>query len=125
MLGCNLTADGDLEEARTLAERGFALAPWFKPMVGLLAALLVRNGETDRADMLLREHLSPDRGYVDPIGPTVFHSLTGNLDRTVDWVEKAINERQFAVFFFVRSHGQTLRASARWPALARMMNLPE
>ena len=125
MLGCNLTADGDLEEARRLAERGFALAPWFKPMVGLLAALLVRNGETDRADMLVREHLSPDRGYVDPIGPAVFHTLTGNVDRTADWVETAINERQFAVFFFLRSHGQgMLQASARWPALARMMNLP-
>ena len=42
-----------------------------------------------------------------------------------DWVEKAIEERQFAVFFFLRSHGQTLRASPRWPALARMLKLPE
>ena len=42
-----------------------------------------------------------------------------------DCVEQAIKERQFAVFFFLGSHGQMLRASARWPALARMMNLPE
>ena len=125
MLGVNLTADGQMDEARRLAERGFALAPWFKPMVGLLAAVLTRNGETDRAEMLLRQHLSPEQGYVDPIGPAVFHLVTGDVDRTADWVEKAIEERQFAVFFFLRSHGQTLRASPRWPALARMLKLPE
>jgi serine/threonine-protein kinase len=126
MLGVNLTAAGHLDEARRLAERGFALAPWFKPMVGLLAAVLMREGETARAETLLQEHLSPALGYVDPIGPAVFYSLTGDVDRTADSVERAINERQFAVFFFLRSHGLgILRPSARWPALARMMNLPE
>jgi eukaryotic-like serine/threonine-protein kinase len=123
MLGVNLTADGAEDEARHLAERGFATAPWFKPMVGLLAALLTRAGETARAEMLLQQHLSPDQGYVDPIGPAVFHLLTGNIDGVADAVERAINERQFAVFFFLASHGQMLRSSARWPALARMMNL--
>jgi TolB-like protein len=123
MLGVNLTADGAEDEARTLAERGFALAPWFKPMVGLLVALLTRSGETDRAEMLFRQHLSPDLGYVDPIGPAIFHLLTGNIDGVADCVERSINERQFAVFFFLASHGQTLRSSTRWPALAKMLNL--
>ena len=124
-LACNLTADGQMDEARRLAEKGFALAPWFKPMVGLLAAVLTRNGETDRAEMLLRQHLSPEQGYVDPIGPAVFHLVTGDVDRMADWVEKAIEERQFAVFFFLRSHGQALRPSPRWPAVARTLKLPE
>jgi TolB-like protein len=126
MLGANLAVDGPFDEARRLAERGFAVAPWFKPMVGLLAAMLVRDGETDRAELLIREHLSSERGYVDPIGPVVFHHLTGDLDRAADSVERAIKERQFAVFFFLRSHGGGwLRQSARWPALARLMNLAE
>ena len=47
-----------------------------------------------------------EQGYFDPIGPAVFHNLTGDVDRMADWVEKAIEERQFAVFFFLRSHGQ-------------------
>ena len=43
-----------------------------------------------------------------------------------DWVEKAIEERQFAVFFFLRSHGEgALRPSPRWPAVARTLKLPE
>lgn len=123
MLGVNLAADGRVDEARRLAERGYTTAPWFKPMVGLLSALLMRNGETDRAEMLLRQHLSPEHGYVDPIGPAIFHLLSGDVDRTANWVEKAIEERQFAVFFFLRSHAQVLRASPRWPRLAKMMNL--
>ena len=125
MLGVNLIADGQMDEARRLAEKGFAVAPWFKPMVGLLAGVLTRNGETDRAEMLLRQHLSSEQGYVDPIGPAVFHLVTGDVDRMADWVEKAIEERQFAVFFFFRSHGQALRASPRWPAVARTLKLSE
>ena len=125
MLGVNLAADGAEAEALHLAERGYAIAPWFKPMVGLLAALLTRAGETDRAQMLLRQHLSPDQGYVDPIGPAAFHLLTGDVDGVADCVERAINERQFAVFFFLASHGQVLRSSARWPALAKMLNLSD
>lgn len=94
-------------------------------MVGLLAVVLTRNGETDRAETLLRQHLSPEQGYVDPVGPAVFHLVTGDVDRMADWVEKAIEERQFAVFFFLRSHGQALCASPRWPAVARTLKLPE
>jgi len=124
MLGVNLALDGRVDEARSLAERGYAIAPWFKPMVGLLAALLTRDGEADRAETLLR-HLSPDQGYVDPIGRAIFHLLCGEIDRTADWAEKAIEERQTAVLFFLNAHAQVLRSTARWPSLARMMNLSE
>jgi hypothetical protein len=124
MLGVNLALDGRGDEARSLPERGFAIAPWFKPIVGFLAALLTRDGETDRAEMLLRQ-LSSDRGYVDPIGRSIFHLLCGEIDRTADWVERAIEEQQTAVLFFLSAHAQVLRSSARWPKLARMMNLSQ
>ena len=124
MLGVNLALDGRGDEARSLAERGFAIAPWFKPMVGFLAALLTRDGEADRAETLLRQ-LSPDQGYVDPIGRAIFHLLCGEIDRTADWAERAIEERQTAVLFFLNAHAQVLRSSARWAKLARMMNLSQ
>ena len=69
------------------------------------------------------ENISRRIAYVDPIGPAVFHLLTEDLDRAADWAEQAIKERQFAVLYFLQSHGQKLRASARWPALARTVNL--
>jgi hypothetical protein len=46
------------------------------------------------------------------------------MDATADWVEKAIEQRQSAVQFFINSHATALRSSPRWPALARMMHLP-
>jgi hypothetical protein len=39
-------------------------------------------------------------------------------------VEHAIEQRQAAIGFFINSHAKALRATPRWPALARMMNLP-
>jgi len=123
VLGVNQALDGQFEEASTLADHGYKLAPWFKPIVGFQAAMLQRAGETSRAEDLLQQ-LDPKKGYVDPIGPAIFHLLRGDLDRTADWVEKAIEQRQAAVFFFLSAHATALRSSARWPALARMMNLP-
>ena len=123
VLGVNQALDGQFEEASTLADQGYKLAPWFKPIVGFQAAMLQRAGETSRAEDLVQQ-LDPRKGYVDPIGPAIFHLLRGDLDRTADWVEKAIEQRQAAVFFFLSAHATALRSSARWPALARMMNLP-
>jgi hypothetical protein len=50
-------------------------------MVGLLAGLLKRTGESARAELLFQQHLSPDLGYVDPIGPEAGGTGTGFLRR--------------------------------------------
>jgi tetratricopeptide (TPR) repeat protein len=123
MLGVNMALAGRFDEASVLAERAYALAPWFKAIVGLRAAMLVRAGEAARAAETL-EQLRPQDGYVDPIGPAVYHLLSGDLEATADWIEKAIEQRQPAVFFFLNAHATALRSSPRWPALARMINLP-
>jgi TolB-like protein len=123
MLGMNHALDGQLDDALMLAEQGYRLAPWFTPTVGLLAAMLKRAGKTDRAESLARNLGSGDASR-DPIGPAIFHLLCDDIESAVDWTETAIEQRQPAVFFFLNAHGKALRSSARWPALARMMNLP-
>jgi hypothetical protein len=123
MLGVNLALDGQVEEASRLAEQGYRIAPWFKPIVGLQAAMLKRAGEKDRANELI-EQLRPKDGYGDPIGPAIFHLLCGEMDATADWAEKAIEQRQLAVLFFLNAHATALQSSPRWPRLAKMMNLP-
>jgi tetratricopeptide (TPR) repeat protein len=122
VLGVNRALDGHLEEAISISERAFRLAPWFKPIVGLRAAILKRTGHAAEADALREEHLPDDR-YIDPIGPAIFHLLSGDLDRTADWTQKAIEQRQIAVLFFLNGHATALRSTPRWPALAKMMNL--
>ncbi len=116
--------EGRFDEGLRWAERAYRAAPWFLPAVGVLAALLKRLGDTDRADILALK-LRPDDGYGDPIGPAIYHLLSGELDATADWTEKAIDQRHPAVFFFLHVTAKALRSSSRWPKLARMMNLPQ
>ncbi len=114
---------GRFEEGLRWAERAYHVAPWFLPVVGVLAALLERLGQTDRAEALARQ-LRPDSGYIDPIGPAIYFLLRDDLEATADWTEKAIDQRHPAVFFFLHVTAPALRSSPRWPALARMLNLP-
>ena len=115
---------GRFDEGLRWAEQAVRAAPWFLPAVGVLAALLKRLGDTDRADTLALR-LRSDDGYIDPIGPAMYHFLLGDLDATADWTAKAIDQRHPAVFFFLHVTASALRSSPRWPALAKMMNLPE
>ena len=69
------------------------------------------------------ERLRPGDQYEDPIGPAMFHLLNGEMDEVADWTQKAIEQRQVAVLFFLNAHATALRSTRRWPALAKMMNL--
>jgi TPR repeat protein len=64
----------------------------------------------------------PGKAYGAPLGLCYFHFLCGEIDRAADWLEKAIEQRHpaaavIASIFF--------RSTSRWPALAKLMNLPE
>jgi len=123
MLGVNLALDGNPDDASAIARQAYELAPWFKPLVGLQAAMLKRAGETARADELIAFLLS-DEGSIDPIGAAMFYLVSGDLEKSADWVERAIEERQAAVAFFLRGHATALQHTRRWPAIARLMKLP-
>jgi tetratricopeptide (TPR) repeat protein len=114
--------EGRVDEALAPAERGHQLAPWFLPLVGLLAALLQCTGDHERASALA-ERLRFEDGMGDPIGPAAYHLHRGELDACADWVEKAIEHRQPAVFFFLHTT-KALQSTPRWPKLAQMMKLP-
>jgi hypothetical protein len=47
-------------------------------------------------------------------------------EKAVDWVEKAIEQRDPLILLVLRQRGwRAFPSGARWPALAKMMNLPE
>jgi serine/threonine-protein kinase len=121
-LGVHHVLAGRLSDAVRFADRGFQLAPWFKPIVGLQAAVCRLTGEPDRAAALVRELEQTDWGDF-PIGAAIYHLLCGDLDQSADWTVRAIERRQPAVFYFLTEHASALRSSSRWPALARLMNL--
>jgi TolB-like protein len=123
VLGVNRALDGHVEEAVAISERAVQLAPWFKPIIGLRAAMLRRTGHVEEAERLWAQHLRPGDQYEDPIGPAMFHLLNDEMDEVADWTQKAIEQRQVAVLFFLNAHATALRSTPRWPALAKMMNL--
>jgi serine/threonine-protein kinase len=121
-LGVHHVLEGRTEEAVPMADQAYRLAPWFKPIVGLQAAMCRRTGQAARADELLQE-LEREAGN-DPIGPAIYHLVCGDLESTADWTARAIELRQSGVFFFLTEHASVLRSTPRWPALARLMKLP-
>jgi len=114
---------GRVEEALASAERAHCNLPHQSMGTGFLAGLLVRLGEKERADALLREMgASPA-----PIwGRVWYHLLCSELEAAAEWYEKMIDAREvFAPIYANSLYTKELRASPYWSRLARMMNLAE
>jgi TolB-like protein/Tfp pilus assembly protein PilF/predicted Ser/Thr protein kinase len=117
--------EGSVEQLLALAERAYAIAPRNPDSIGLLAGALSRIGETQKAERLLRE-LGDAMAYGAPLGMSIYHNSRWEFDQAADWLEKAIEQRDPNTLPAScgpnRSH---YVANGRWPALARLLNLPE
>jgi serine/threonine-protein kinase len=114
---------GRVREAIASADTAHRNLPQQSMGTGFLAAMLVRVGEGDRAEALLRE-MGDAR---TPIwGRAWHHLLCSDVDAAADWYEKMIEARDmFAPVYANSLYTAQLRTSSRWAKLARMMNLPE
>jgi len=115
-----------LADALAYAEKGLSLVRGQAHSTGLLAGLLVGNGESGRA----QELLGPLRNGLNaraPIGLAIFHCICGEAEQAAEWTEKAIEARDqlVAMLLLTPPYLPILRRSSRWPALAKRMNLPE
>ena len=86
----------------------------------MLARLLTLAGDAGRADAL-RQQLEKHQAYAVLAG-----SYFPRIDQAADWMEKAIEQRDpLAVVMLLGAGTEIWRSSPRWPALAKMINLPE
>ena len=116
---------GMTAEALAFAEKSFEAAPWVPFTAGPLAAMLVRSGDLSRAEKVLQP-FADGRAYGAPLGLVYFHALCGEIDKAAFWLEKAIEQRHLVSLLLLRGPvGKLLQSSPRWPALLRMVNLPE
>jgi hypothetical protein len=62
-----------------------------------------------------------------PAGLAIFHFVRGEIEEGAESTIGAIEQRDQMVAMILLSppYGPMLRASSRWPRLAKMMNLPE
>jgi len=106
-------------EALRSAEQGYR--PWNPQSIGTLAGLLARQGDLARAETVLEPLKKAPDAYGAPRGLFQFHALSGDLVRAGEWLERAVHQRDPAAPSLAQQHVAT---GARWPHLARMMNLP-
>jgi TolB-like protein/Tfp pilus assembly protein PilF len=113
---------GDLPEALKIARRAYAIGPWSPDTIGVLAGLTRRNGE--EVESSLAKALGSGEAIGDARAHTLFHLLCGEIDEGADWAEKAIEERDCSMMVYLRYVvSKRLRASHRWPKIAKMINL--
>ncbi len=120
-----LAADrGELDEAVKEARRALAVAPWYPDATATLAGLLRKRGEAIEAERLAAA-LGPGETFGNSRAHAVYHLVCGDTDKAADWIEKALEERDYSMMFYLRfAVSRGLRASTRWPHIAKMMNLP-
>jgi tetratricopeptide (TPR) repeat protein len=118
-------ARGALDQALAFCQRAYALAPRIPHVIGLFAGLLKRTGDTHRSDELLRK-LEPGDAYGAARGLAVYHWVLGEFEAEADWLERAIDQRDYLGAAFLRVwFGRELRFTPRWAGLMRKLNLPE
>jgi serine/threonine-protein kinase len=111
---------GKLAEAHEWAEEAFRRTPLNHLAVGLLAGLLKRSGEEERAQKLLTT-----LRRMNPLGMIIYHVVCSEIDAAIDWYEHAIEQRQpIAASWASAGFLRPLRSNPRWSRLARTMNLP-
>jgi eukaryotic-like serine/threonine-protein kinase len=119
------TREARFADALAHAERAYALGSFDPVVVGVLAAALVNAGDHGRAQHILAP-LEESSAPGTSLGLGIFHLLCGDVERAADSMTRAIEERYPGILFFLNSQtGAALRASARWPKLRQMLNLPD
>ncbi len=119
IMGLAYAMEENWVEALSFAEKAFLYggpAP-----TGFLAGVLKRIGEANRAEKLIQE-LMPGDAYGAPMALAIFYFLCGEADRAAEWWEKVIEQRYPVAPIYA---SMFLRSTSRWPALAKLMNLPE
>ena len=116
---------GQLPEAVAAARKAVEVGPWYQDARATLAALLHVTGAEDEA-LPLQQSLGTGETPGDCRAQALYHLLRGDVDTGADWVEKAIAERDGSMMYYLQFVVcRALRASARWPKIARLVNLPD
>src|ERR1700690_3424225 len=121
-----LADKGNLPEALAAARRAHSIGAWLPETTGVLAALLYRSGD-DAESQSIAKTLGSGGAPGDARAQALFHLLCGEVDQGADWAERAIHEGDLAMrTVYIRFVAcKQLRASNRWPKIAKMINLPQ
>jgi eukaryotic-like serine/threonine-protein kinase len=113
-------------EALRSAETAHRLAPWNAIVAGQFAALLVRTGDRNQSEASIQQLMRSPGARGITVGVLFYQLMCEETEAAAGWFEKAIEERDPALIPYLRHPlMKPLHSSPRWPALAKMMNLPQ
>jgi tetratricopeptide (TPR) repeat protein len=125
LLGFALLASGDAERSLQAFQEGLLQTPDVPYSMAGSAGALQRLGRLDEA-RAVRAALEDraTREYVSSAAMVMLHAGIGNVDRALDWLEKAHAERRgFVAYSAVHPLLDPLRDSPRFDALLRALHL--
>jgi serine/threonine-protein kinase len=116
---------GRFEEAIQTLETAARLVVQGAYAIGLLGYAYARAGRISEAQKLLRELEEQDKKtYVLPSAIARIYLGLGEIDKGLDWLEKAVQERDVLIYTYqIASIFDPLRSHPRYHALLRKMNL--
>ena len=117
-------ARGMFQEALPFAEKAYLLGPWSPPCIGIYAGVLMRTEQAERGRELAQQ-LGSGEAYASCTGWAIYHTCCEEIEQAAAWYEKATEQRDATAGFTMQSAiGHAVRASAHWPKIAAMRNLP-
>jgi serine/threonine-protein kinase len=127
VLGLANALDGEYEEAERVLREALAMPEPSNYTWATLAYALGRAGRRDEAlDILAQLEETARGGYVSPVAfATIFLGL-GDVERALDYAERAYDERRgWVAYLRVNAIVDPLRGQPRFEALSRRIGLPE
>jgi serine/threonine-protein kinase len=125
LLGHTLAVEGQLDESERVLRETIEMPEAGSYTRATLAYALARGGKQGEArailETLLAEH---ERGYVSPVGIAMVHVGLGDIERAVDWTERAYAERRgWLCYVRVNPLMDPMRGHPRFQALVERMRL--
>jgi Flp pilus assembly protein TadD len=124
-LGWTYISMGRFEEAIQALETAAQLVVQGAYAIGLLGYAYARAGRICEAQKLLKELEEQDKKtYVLPSAFARIYLGLGEIEKGLDWLEKAVHERDVLIYTYqITSISDPLRSHPRYQALLRKMNL--
>jgi eukaryotic-like serine/threonine-protein kinase len=124
-LGFVLLVTNKLDEGIGAVETGLRLVGRSSYQLGLLGFAYARGGRIEDAQKLLAELQNlAQKAYASPYGFALIYLGLGEMDKCLDWMEKAVEERDLIIVTLpVSPIFDPLRSHPRYHALLHKMNL--
>ena len=125
ILGTTLAMRGQLAEAERMLRDALALPGAGAYTTATLGWVLARAGKLGEAEQLLGELEAAGRdSYVSPVAFAILHVGLGNLDRALDWAERAYDDKRgWLAYLNVNPMLDPLRNESRFKSLLQKMRL--